>query len=353
MKLIPCAALLFGLIAARADAGCWAPDFNQSALPGAGVPALWQNDFAAIRAMMKALPSLLRLDDARQRVNTFIGLSAVPGGGNLATIRGTLYPRNTWVGECALMASPEFFNSGALFVGFNQLSDIWTSRAVAVRDDVLTAYLEPQITERIQDEALYDGRLVILTPDQLTPWIDVSVDEFLAYKMREFDRAVADAEQQLTKVRENTLDRAAGDRSVESMRKTDPQAAEQLRQLLDRTARDFEENRRTAIAEGENTLERARRDRTAFQTSTGGLTPEQRRAPARLANGANVLAAEGQTGRGKLVKINPSLSDATRVKRRVHLIVVTFTANDPKFTNALRQAIRELDLPRLRRMLQP
>jgi hypothetical protein len=346
--------LLMALPAVRADAGCWAPDHAERLPPGvaATVPPLWQKELAAIGAMMKRLPALLRLDDARQRVNTFIGHSAVPGGGNLVTIRGTLYPRNTWVGECGLTAGPEFFNSGFLYVGFNQVSDIFATRAVAVKGDGLTAYLEPQVTERVQGEPLYDAGMVVLTPPGVTPWAPVSVDEYLAFKGRELDAAVASAQETLTRTSEGTFDKARGDRTVAEMQKTDPKAAAELRKVLDQTARDFEEGKKAAFAEAQKTRDHARENTAAFKAALARLTPEERRAQARVGSGPYGLAPAGQNGRGALVKLNPALSDPALLKRRVHLIVVSFTANNQKFVPDLRQALKELDLGTIRLMIQ-
>ncbi len=64
------------------------------------------------------------------------------------------------------------------------------------------------------------------------------------------------------------------------------------------------------------------------------------------------LATGGTLDRGKIVRLNPALSQGENPTRRIQLIVVNVFANDQSLWDELAQALREVDYPALRRLLR-
>jgi hypothetical protein len=316
----------------------------------AGAPGIPEH-LPEVAAMMKRLPTLQKLPDARQRVNTFIGLSAVPGGGNLASVRGTLYPRNTWVGDCGLTRGPEFFNDGFVYVGFNQPSDVFTTQPVAIKGDNFTAYLEPRVTGQVDGASLYDDRMFVFTARGVSPWTYVTVDEYLGLKRREAVAAVESARVSLGDVEQARFDRARADRTVAALQQTDPKAAAEMKAVFDETERQMEETRVAALADARQAVEQAEHEAADVERFASQLSGQELQAPVRLGTGPYGMAPAGQEGRGKAVKLNPALTAPDTQRQRVFLMVVSYTANNQKYVPDLRQALREMDVAALRRMV--
>jgi hypothetical protein len=336
-------------------AGCWAPDFTErtdTAVARSAPVAAWQKDLATAAAMLKRIPVFGTIADRRQRVVTYLGHSPGPSLGNFASIRATLHPPNTWIGECEVGKGPEFFNSGNLHVKFNEPRTIFGERPHAVKDDQLTAWFEPKVVEKVGDETLYAHEVVVLTRDGLAPWVDVSVADYLRFKGREIDARVKSAGERLASTRETTLDEAGMQSTLAAMANTDPKAAAEMRKTFDAMRKDMEAQRATAIPEAERQLAIERQARADLDRFVAGLPPAARAAAANLGDGPHGLAGPGRAHRGKLVTINPALLDPAYQRHRVHLIVVHPFANAKEYADELLQAAREVDYAVLRGLLR-
>jgi len=347
---------LAALLSARpALAGCWAPDFAEradAAVARSAPVAAWQRDFATVTAMLKRIPVFGTIVDRRQRVVTYLGHSAGPEFGNFASVRATLYPPNTWIGECEVGKGPEFFNSGNLHIRFNEPRAIFGERPSAVKDDQLPAWIEPKVLETIADETLYAHEVVVLTRNGLAPWVDVTVAEYLQFKGREIDARVKSADERLASTRDMKLDEARMQASLAAMEKTDPKAAAEMRKTFDAMRKDMEAQRVTAIPEAERQLAIERQARAELDRFVAGLSPAARSAAALLGDGPHGLPVPGRASRGKLVKINPALLEPAYQKQRIHLIVVHPFANAKEYADELLQAAREVDYAVLRGLLR-
>lgn len=351
--------LLLLLLAPSVEAqNCWAPDDIQPPDPAVAksAPAAeWMQDLKAAGAVLKNIRTLQTLPEIRLRNNMYLGYP-MPGFGHTARVSANLYPPHTWEGPCGLKKGADYFTKAHLHVSFNEPRNIFNNHSYAVRDEQLDAYLEPQALERVGEEILYSHRAVILTPDRLAPWVPVTVEEYLRFKEREGQKELAEQEKtlfEMTHPEDNTEETEA---MLREMEKTDPAQAKEMRKII-------EENKKTleaSIAESLPGVRRQVEEKQRYLANLNGyiakLSPRERGAQAVLelnsGEGRYGMAPAGSAGRGKLVKLNPALSQGEKAARRIQLIVLQSFANDPSLGEPMTRALREVDYAELRRLIR-
>lgn len=338
------------------QANCWAPDYMQPVEPAiarATPVEEWKKDFAIAGAVLKNNRTLQRIPQTRLRNRMFIGIR-IDGFGHFAHVMAMLYPPVAWAeGECGLRKGPDFFNSGHLDISFNDPRLIFEHQAYAVRD--LEAYFEPQAAARVGEETLYNHKklwIVVLTPNQLPPWIPVTVEEYLQFKEREEQKKLADLEKTLAEVLET------GERLKESMagiaelKKTDPALAAQMQKTMENERARWEKEKPEVEKQYQKLLQEQRQELSALGAFKSALSPAERNAQTHLGDGRFGLAQGGTQDRGAIVRLNPALRQGEKPTRRIQLIVVKPFANDESLWDDLGQAMRDVDYAALRQLLQ-
>lgn len=338
---------------------CWAADHYQAPDPAVAKSApvdLWKQDLDLAGEILKKIPTLQVIPDTRMRLNKYLGYRPMPGFGHTARVSAGLYPPRAWEGECGLNKHAERINRGHLHITFNEPRDIFGYMSHAVKDSALTAYIEPEIAESIDAETIYRHRAVILTPGHISPWIAVSVDEFLQYKLREAEADLAEIQQTLEEMLHPEDPGDESEAMLRELEKTDPAQAQELRKIIAETRRQTEAGIAAALPEIQRQVAEKRRQRDDLIAYREALPAGERSAPAYLeaaiGQGRYGLATERSKSRGKLVKINPALCEGENARRRIQLIVVQPFANDDTLWDTLTRALRETDFPALRRLLR-
>ncbi len=351
--------LLLRLLALPLEAqNCWAPDDIQPPDPAvtkSAPVAEWMQDLKATSDILKNIRTLQTLPEIRLRNNMYLGYP-MPGFGNTARVSANLYPPHTWEGQCGLKKGADYFTKAHLHVSFNEPRNIFNNHSYAVRDEQLDAYLEPQALERVGEETLYSHRAVILTPDRLAPWIAVTVEEYLRFKERQGQKELAELEKtlfEMTHPEDNTEETEV---MLREMEKTNPAQAKEMRKIIEENQKTLEAGIAESLPEVRRQVEEKERYLADLNGYLAKLSPRERSAQAVLevnsGEGRYGLAPAGSAGRGKLVKLNPALSQGDKPARRIQLIVLQPFANDPSLGEPMTRALREVDYAELRRLIR-
>ncbi|MCG3157282.1 MAG: hypothetical protein DKINENOH_03914 [bacterium] len=335
---------------------CWAPDKMQSveaSIARATPVAEWQKDLEFAGNLLKQVRTLRRIPEKRLRNNIYLG-HPVPGFGHFARVSAMLYPPAGWAaGECGLGKGADYFNSGHVDITCNDPRLIFEHQPHAVRE--LQAYFEPPAAARLGDETLYhagENWVVVLTPNRQPPWVPITVAEYLQFKTQEAEKRLAELETTLTEISKPFAPTPESLELIAEFRKTDPAQAEQLQQTIAETRRIWEENSIAGRKQYGELIQEQQKLIAEIAAYRSNLTTAERGAPARLGDGRFDLAAGGTLDRGKIVRLNPALSQGENPTRRIQLIVVNVFANDQTLWDELAQALREVDYPALRRLLR-
>ncbi len=335
-------------------ANCWAPDRMQE--PDAAVArvapvAEWRKDFAAVSAILKKLTTLEAIPDKRLGVSMYLG-HPYEGFGNTARVSAGVYPKQAWEGECDLGKGAEFFNNGHVHVVFNEPRAIFEHVSHAVNDDSLLAYFEPKELDRIGAEVMYDHKVVILTPEQIAPWIDVTMDEYLRVVERQTEVQLAEMEKTHREAYASVADTAEAVEMIREMEKVNPQMARDMRASMEESRKMIAASLKETMPEYEKNLEALRKELSELRSHRAGMSSTDRSGPVYMGTGRWQLRANGDPERGKLVKLNPALKQPGKLSRRIQLIVVNPFANDQDLWDELTQATKEVDFAALRAMLR-
>ncbi len=335
---------------------CWAPDKMQPVEAGiarATPVTEWQEDLEFAGSLLKQLPTLRRIPEKRLRNNLFLG-HFIAGFGHFARVSAMLYPPAAWAeGECGLGKGADYFNSGHVNITCNDPRLIFEHQPYAVRE--LEAYFEPPAAARLGDETLYhagENWVVVLTPNRQPPWVPITVAEYLQFKTEEAEQRLAGLEATLAEISRPFAPTPESLELLAAFRNTDPAQAEQLQQTIDETRRIWEENASAGRKQYAELIQEQQKLIAEIAAYRSNLTAAERSAAARLGDGRFDLAAGGTLERGKIVRLNPALSQGENLSRRIQLIVVNVFANDQSLWDELAQALREVDYPALRRLLR-
>ncbi len=351
--------LLLRLLALPLEAqNCWAPDDIQQPDPAVAKSAPvaeWMQDLKTISAILKNVRALQTMPEIRLRNNMYLGYP-MPGFGNTARVSANLYPPHTWEGQCGLKKGADYFTEAHLHVTFNEPRNIFNEVSIQVRDEQLEAYFEPHVLERIGEETLYRHRAVILTPERLSPWVPVTVEEYLRFKEREAQKELAKMEKTLSEMMnpEDTSEEAEA--MLREFEKTDPAQAKELRKMIEENKKALEASIAEGLPEVRRQIEEKRRYLLDLNDYLAKLSPRERSVPAILEASSGEdrygIAPPGSAGRGKLVKLNPALNQGDKATRRIQLIVVQPFANDRSLGEPMTRALRDVDYPALRRLIR-
>jgi hypothetical protein len=250
-------------------------------------------------AQLERTAQLLRRDSAinavqgvRYELHRHASVAQHAGAPGAAETAVWLHAPDAWQGRCGLKAWAGNVYPATLSVHFNDLAAVMTE--AAPEGGGLQATLAPRETARVGGYPVYEGRLLVITPRGLPPFVPVSAGQWLDAWQRHLDAAAAETRADLGEF-------GAGDwaAAVAQVERQDPAAAADLRRSLAEAQR--------LATEADPTGERA-----ALQAWRASLSPAALAAPAWVSSAAAdrqrfALASPDAPGAQAVVQVNPAL----------------------------------------------
>src|SRR6188768_3245820 len=149
----------------------------------AGMRALAQS----INGVLKANTTLQALPDVRIRSTWQITghpqRTPDPYGVHLVL---WAHGKETWAaGACAVIPQADRVDpNAAIVVQTNSVTSTLTQLPSSVRDEQLTAFIEPERIGQIGTHPVYRGQWIVLSFDGRLPWVPLTMGEYLAFEER-------------------------------------------------------------------------------------------------------------------------------------------------------------------------
>lgn len=355
-------ALAAALVAlpARADIDCWmdAPHpLTADGLPaGHASVAPLQQAIRQLNAVLRRQPALLALPRSRLRSSWQIaGQWTLPARAAHFLLRD--HRESMWQGRCGVIQGADRLEPRAsIVVQVNRPDTFFATAAPELRDDGFEAWRELFPTGEVQGRPLYDGHMLVITPDGRRPWVPVTTADYLDFTERDLMRRHAEA-QAAAAAQQAAMAPAAREaqiqRVVEGMRRVDPAQAARLEQEL-----------RTSLAAEVRAIEAAAARRRAqgqddpvgrqleqLRTHRSRLTPAELAAQARL--GLNGLQDPVQPLERypALVRPDPAYPWDRLHPSRPQMLMVSLRGTG-EFEAPMAEALRQLDVAALEALVR-
>jgi hypothetical protein len=275
------------LAATSALAGdCWVAD---AAHDTAGARAAQLERTAA---QLRRDPVINALQGVRYEVHRHAGVAQHAGAPGAAETAVWLHAPKGWQGRCGLQALAGRVYPASLSVHFNDLAAVMSD--AAPDGGGLRATLAPRETGRVAGYPVYEGRLLVITPQGLPAFVPVTTGQWLDAWQRHLEAAAARTRAELGEL-------GAGDwaEAIAQIERQDPAAAADLRRSLAEA--------RGLAATADPTGELA-----ALQSWRASLSPAALAAPAWVSSVASdaqrfALANPHAPGAQAVVQVNPAL----------------------------------------------
>ncbi len=295
--------LLFGtlalLVSAEAQAGdCWVQTLENPVTAYGDAPSAAR--YRGLRQSLFKAEGVLRQDAAlnaipqvRYQAHLFMDKPLHPGAPMAASASVYLHQPKSWAGKCGLQSWADRVHYASLQVSLNTL------RAISTQGQVLEGsgfFMAPHQTGQRQGYPLFEGRVLVLTPHGVQPFVPVTVGEYLEAWTRQLQKERGESAAQAREVTDNQEMKSY----IRQLKKTDPKTAAELQASLD-------ELERQSAGQRDPGGEWA-----ALQQHKISLTAEQGRQPVFLnAEGVEPYrfgyVSSGAAGARAVVKLNPAL----------------------------------------------
>lgn len=284
---IAAAGLAFMLSTGAVRAGdCWvAPAASATAGPRAAL-------LERTAGLLRRDPALNAIQGVRYELHRHAGVAQHPGAPGTAAAAVWLHAPKAWQGPCGLHSWAGRVYPASLSVLFNDLAAAMNDAGPADAD--LQATLAPRETARVGGYPVYEGRMLVITPEGLPPFVPVTTGQWLDAWQRHLDAAAAQTRAELGEL-------TAGDwaAAIAQVEQQDPAAAIELRRSL------AEAQRLAAAADPTG-------ERAALRAWRASLSPAAMAAPAWVSSAASersrfALASPQEPGAQAVVQVNPAL----------------------------------------------
>jgi hypothetical protein len=301
--------------------------------------------YAALRQTLLKAEAAQRADAAlnaiakvRYQLHRHIGGPGYPGAPLSAESSVYLHKPDAWAGQCGLKPWADTVHFASLEVQFNTLRAL--EGGAQLTD---TRFIrEPEITGRNGGYPIYENRVLVLTAGGVSPFVPVTVGEYLD----DWQRQLKAGREEARANAQDGPDPAEMAAYVKQLRKTDPKAAADLQKSLDELVR--------VAANGDPRLDA---EWNELQRLRASLSPAERARPVYLTAEAMArwrfgYAKANDAGARKLVKVNPALWAGKFSEHAVRVVTLeaflnkpeTFIAEDDAHQAAARDWIKRVDM---------
>jgi len=276
------------LLAPPARAGdCWVADApHEARAPRAA-------QMARAAELLRQDPAVAALAGVRYQLHRHAGIPSHPGAPGAARVYVMLHAANAWVGTCGLQPWADRVHPASLSVHLNDLAAVFVSSAP--EHAALKAMVAPRETARIGGYPVYEGRLLVITPAGVPPFVPVTAGQWLDAWQQHLAATAAESRSELGAL----TDGGDWDAAIAELARQDPKAAAELRRSLAEA--------RQLAQDDDPSGERA-----ALRALRAAMSPAALAAPAWVSSAAMegqrfALAQAGEPGAQPLVQINPAL----------------------------------------------
>lgn len=360
MKAVLVLTAALATLPAEAAIDCWMdaphPQTGDGLPRGHASVAPLQQAMQQLNAQLHRQPTLQALPRSRLRSSWQIGGQwTQPARGAHFLLRD--HRESMWQGRCDVIKGADRLEPRAsIVVQVNRPDTFFATAVPELCDEQLCAWRELFPTGEVQGRPLYDGHMLVITPDGRRPWVPVTTDEYLDFTERDLMRRHAEA-QAAVAAQQAAMAPAAREaqiqRVVEGMRRVDPAQAARLEQEL-----------RASLAAEVRAIEAAAaRRRAQGQDDPVGRQLDRLRAyRARL--GAAELAAQARLGLNglhdevqpaerypALVRPDPAYPWDRLRPSRPQMLMVSLRGSG-EFEAPMAEALRELDIAALEALVR-
>jgi hypothetical protein len=234
----------------------------------------------------------------------------------------------------------------SLSVSFNDRYELVGT--TGVDDEDLKAFTEPQQTGTIAGYPYFNNSYVILQKQGKLPWVKVTVEEYLDFKVRDWKRRKAEFEKQKLNAPKLKVTDADIKRDYEAFKKINPQKAEEYLNMMDKMKADEAKNIEQWMKQNKQVDQVFIKQKEELDAYRAQLSKEQLQQQAFL--GANKVGLSDGSSMGRpLAKMNPDFGWVSGDPNRIQLITVSIGKSQPE---ELKKALESLDYKKLASLLQ-
>ena len=233
--------LLLLIAVTPASAACWLDRERPTTADSQPVTsprvAAMRSATQAINKVLKANAALQALPDVRIRSTWQITghpqRTPDPYGTHLVL---WAHGKEAWAaGACAVIPQADRLEPlAAIVVQANSVNSTLTQQSSSVRDEQLTAFIEPERIGQIGKYPVYRGQWIVLTFDGRLPWVPLTMAEYLAFEERRMTKQFEEVEQNIASSRAaaGKFDEKALRETYEAMKAANPAEAEKFLAMM-------------------------------------------------------------------------------------------------------------------------